>query len=56
MRITEDVMILSSSKGISDQAMQKFSLLRFVQEHTEEPFDFRSLNVLRTGETNILQG
>lgn len=49
-------MILSSSKGILDQAMQKFSLLRFVQEQTEEPFDFRSLNVLRTGETDILQG
>lgn len=49
-------MILSSSKGDSDQFMQKFSFLRFVQEQTEEPFDFQSLDVLRTGETGILQG
>lgn len=36
--------------------MQKFSLLRYVQEQTEESFDFQSLDVLRTGETDILQG
>lgn len=48
-------MILSSSKGNSDQAMQKFSLLTFGHEQTEEPFDFQSLDVLKTGETDILQ-